>query len=405
MSRLSQRVCGGLLLLGLVAPVVAEVCEPGATSVRFASFNAYLNRPEAGQLSADLLAGDPQARSVAEIIQRVRPDVLLINEFDLDQASQNSSAAIDPVALFLRNYLSVSQSGHPPIDYDFAFYSGVNTGVASGMDLDNDGRNDGPADAYGYGQFPGQYGMLLLSRFPIDSNAVRTFQHLPWLAMPGNLLPQPFYSQDEAAVLPLSSKSHWDIPLIVRDKVVHVLAAHPTPPVFDGPEDRNGRRNFDEIRLWSDYIWSGSRASYIVDDAGQQGGLKGRSRFVIMGDYNADPNDGDSRAGAIAQLLDHPRVNSGRPPGSQGGRLEAVREGQRNAEHVGDPVFDTVDIDAGRAGNLRIDYVLPSKRGLRIRCGGVFWPARDEEGRNLVGDGDPIVSSDHRLVWQDLEIR
>lgn len=56
------------------------------------------------------------------------------------------------------------------------------------------------------------------------------------------------------AVLRLSSKSHWDLPDYVGDRVVHVLAAHPTPPVFDGPEDRNGLRNADEIRFWADYV-------------------------------------------------------------------------------------------------------------------------------------------------------
>lgn len=393
------------LSLALAPPVAAEVCEPSETSVRFASFNAYLNRPKAGQLAADLRAGDAQARAVAEIIQRVRPDVLLINEFDLDQSGQGSVDSIDPVALFLSNYLSVSQSGQAPIDYPYGFYAGVNTGVASNMDLNNDGRTDGPADAYGYGEFAGQYGMLLVSRFPIDGDAVRTFQHLAWADMPDNLIPRPFYSEVEAASLPLSSKSHWDVPVTIGDKVVHVLAAHPTPPVFDGPEDRNGRRNFDEIRLWADYLSGGSRASYIVADGGERGGLERGTRFVITGDYNADPNDGDSRPGAIAQLLQHPLVNASKPPASDGGRLEAAFEGQRNTAHVGDPAFDTVDIDPARAGNLRIDYVLPSTSGLRIKCGGVYWPERDAKGRVLVGDGEPIVSSDHRLVWQDLEVR
>lgn len=400
-----MRLCLAALLIGLGLPSAAQVCGPSVSSVRFATFNAYLNRPEAGQLAADLLAGDAQARAVAEIIQRVRPDVLLINEFDLPGSALGELDGVDPVAVFLGRYLSVSQGGQAPIDYPHGFYAGVNTGVASGFDLDDDGRLNGPADALGYGAFPGQYGMLLLSRLPIESDSVRTFQHLAWADMPGNLLPRPFYSDAEAALLPVSSKSHWDIPVVVDDKVVHVLAAHPTPPIFDGPEDRNGRRNFDEIRLWADYISGGSAASYIVADGGQRGGLERRARFVIMGDYNADPKDGDSREGAIAQLLEHRRVNAAQPPASRGGRLEAEIEGLRNLAHVGDPGFDTVDIDPARAGNLRIDYVLPSKRGIRIRCGGVFWPARGEEGRALVGDGEPIVSSDHRLVWQDLEIR
>jgi hypothetical protein len=50
-----------------------------------ASFNAYLNRSEQVALVADLSEpSDPQIRAVVEIIQRVRPDVLLLNELDYD---------------------------------------------------------------------------------------------------------------------------------------------------------------------------------------------------------------------------------------------------------------------------------------------------------------------------------
>ena len=183
--------------------------------------------------------------------------------------------------------------------------------------------------------------------------------------------------------------------------MVHVLAAHPTPPVFDGPEDRNGRRNFDEIRLWADYI--GDEADYLADDQGRRGGL-GNVPFVIMGDYNADPHDGDSMPGAIAQLLAHPAVASDFVPASTGAAEDAVTEGGANRGHRGDSSQDTGDFSPASAGNLRIDYVLPSKRGLQVVCGGVFWPARADEARYLVGDGDPLVSSDHRLVWLDVRL-
>ena len=86
------------------------------------------------------------------------------------------------------------------------------------------------------------------------------------------------------------------------------LLRNPTPPVFDGPEDRNGRRNHDEIRLWADYI-SESGNEYIYDDQGKAGGLPSGAQFVIAGDYNADPVDGDSIDSAISQILDHPLVN------------------------------------------------------------------------------------------------
>ena len=58
----------------------------------------------------------------------------------------------------------------------------------------------------------------------------------------------------------LSSKSHWDVPIRIGRETVHFLVSHPTPPVFDGPEDRNGTRNHDEIRFWADYVGPTSHA-------------------------------------------------------------------------------------------------------------------------------------------------
>ena len=104
------------------------------TVARFATFNASLNRESSGQLVRDLSTPDnQQAKNVAEVIQRVRPDVLLINEFDREE---NSNAP----ELFQRNYLSISQNGAEPIEYPYRVFTSVNTGVHSGFDLDNDGQ-------------------------------------------------------------------------------------------------------------------------------------------------------------------------------------------------------------------------------------------------------------------------
>ena len=117
----------------------------------------------------------------------------------------------------------------------------------------------------GFGFFPGQFGMVVYSKYPIAYEDVRTFRKFLWEDMPGNLIPRPFYSPDEVEILRLSSKSHWDVPIQIGRKTVHFLVSHPTPPVFDGSEDRNGRRNHDEIRFWADYITPG-KSSYIYDD-------------------------------------------------------------------------------------------------------------------------------------------
>jgi len=375
----------------------------GADAIRFTSFNASLNRSEEGGLIASLSNGDdPQARAVAEIIQRLDPDVILVNEFDYD-------AAGEAVALFQQNYLGVSQNGAAPIEFPHVYLAPSNTGIPSGLDLDNDGSTDGPGDAFGFGFFPGQFAMVLLSKHPIDAENVRTFQTFRWVDMPGALLPvdpdtnEPWYSPEELEVLRLSSKSHWDVPILVPGEdgpvTVHVLAAHPTPPVFDGPEDRNGRRNHDEIRFWADYVTPGA-GDYIHDDAGVFGGLAPGARFVIMGDYNADPLDGDSVPGAIQQLLESPEVIDPRPA-SLGGIDAALRQDGLDLDHLGAPSLDTGDFDPAGPGNLRVDYVLPSA-DLGVAGASVFWPSEDDPLFHLVGPGFPPVSSDHRPVSVDV---
>lgn len=365
---------------------------PGA--VRVATFNVALNRSAAGELVAELAAPDSaQARAVAEIIQLVAPDILLLNEIDHDPGGE-------ALALFQRNYLEVGQNGAPSIAYGYAFTAPVNTGVPSGFDLDGDGHVGGPGDALGYGAFPGQYGMALLSRHPILPGT-RTFRTFLWRDLPGNLIPEGWYSDGALAVLPLSSKSHWDVPVRIGDAVLHLLASHPTPPVFDGPEDRNGRRNHDEIRFWIDYL-EGGAAGHLVDDDGAAGGLPADAAFVVLGDLNADPADGDGRREVIIRLLGHPRVQDPEPR-SAGGVAAAERQGGANTRHAGDPALDTADFrDVPGPGNLRVDYVLPSA-DLAVVGAGVFWPTPDDPLHRLIGE-DGRAASDHRLVWVDLRL-
>ena len=407
-------------LLLVVAVLAIALATAGASSarptaeVRFATFNASLNRPAAGQLAAQLAAPGVdgvfhrQIRNVAEVVQRVRPDVLLINEFDYDLS------AVDG---FRKNFLAVGQNGAAPIDYPYAFVAPSNTGIPSGKDLNNTGgivTTSGAAgygdDAFGFGAFPGQFGMVVYSKYPIVHEDVRTFQLFRWADMPGNLIPAPFYSPDEVAILRLSSKSHWDIPIAIRGKTVHFLVSHPTPPVFDGPEDRNGRRNSDEIRLWADYI-TPQKGRYIYDDKGKHGGLKPGRPFVIAGDQNSDPLDGDSIPGAAQQLLEHRLVNARVAPQSAGAVEAAMLQGGANATHKSDPRFDTADFADTAPGNLRAGYVLPRKN-LKVVDSGVFWPQQTDPLSRLTGvfDGEvwgPVAgfpTSDHRSVWIDVKI-
>ncbi|MEM7726543.1 MAG: phytase [Cyanobacteria bacterium P01_A01_bin.45] len=373
------------------------------SQVRFATFNVALNRNSAGELIDDLATGDDtQAQGIAEIIQRTDADILLLNEFDYD-------ANGDAINNFKSNYLEVSQNGVDPIEYPYVYFAPVNTGVASGFDLNNDGTvgtQEGTFelanDAFGFGTFPGQYGMVLLSKYPIETEEVRTFQNFLWKDMPNGFLSDDpsvdnpstevnenlngYYSPEEIDALRLSSKSHWDIPINVNGETIHVLASHPTPPVFDGEEDRNGKRNHDEIRFWSDYVIP-KDGDYIYDDNGSSGGLNPGEKFVIMGDQNADPNDGDSTDNAILQLLDNPQINTSVTPESQGGVEAAQIQGGINATHTGNPAFDTGDFNDENPGNLRVDYVLPSE-DLNITDAQVFWSETDRGFDDLVVFGD-----------------
>lgn len=379
-------------------PVIAQETN-SETSVRVATFNCSLNRDKAGELLSDLVGGtNKQAQKVARVLRTVRPQIVLLNEFDFTEDNK-------AVTCFLEEYVNakVEWAAEKPISYPYFFTAPVNTGVPSGRDLDHDGKTDGPGDAIGFGRFPGQYGMVLLSQFPIETKEVRTFQKLLWKSMPDAVLPpsgkddsKNWYSDEDLNLLRLSSKSHWDITVKIDEQVLHLLTSHPTPPAFDGPEDRNGRRNHDEIRLWAEYL-SGEEKTWLVDDQGRSGSLPSDAGFVILGDLNADPNDGASYQVAINQLLKHPRINAELTPSSQGGSEAAKAQGGRNSEHKGDHSQDTADFNDRGVGNLRADYVLPSKN-LKATSAGIFWPLSTDPSAKFAD------CSDHRLVWVDVNL-
>lgn len=367
-----------------------------AQTLRVATFNASMDgsnyveqgkTPKGNELKQRLAHGnEQQIKNVAEIIQRVRPDILLINEFDYISNEKEG------VQKFIEHYLKQSQSGQSPINYPYYYVAPVNTGVPAGIDLNGDGKTGGLSDKFGFGHYPGQYGMLVLSRFPIMDDEIRTFQGFLWKDMPNNLLSKitkldgtPWYSPQAQAILRLSSKSHWDLPVNIDGRTVHVLASHPTPPVFDGPEDRNGKRNHDEVQFWVDYL---NGEGYFYDDQGRKSAFQGE-QFVVLGDLNASYLEGDSFGNAIKNLAKHDKINSSFTPSSEGAK--AAKPNNVNAP------FHTA------YWGMRADYVLPSKAGFDIKDGAVFWPTKDEETYRLISDRK--ASSDHRLVWLDLILK
>ena len=355
------------LFLVLLVPFLS------AKTIRVATYNASLSQATEGSLAALLRPGTfAPAQKIAEVVQILQPDVLLLNEFDYDANGTAATRMND-------KFFKVSQNGRTPQDFPYRYVAISNTGIHSGFDLDNQGGIDSTpgdinygGDAFGFGEFPGKFAMAVFSKFPLKDDEIRTFEEVLWQDQPGNLIPPGFYSAEELAVFRLSSKSHWDIPIELFGTTFHFLVSHPTPPVFDGAEDRNGRRNHDEIRLWADYLTAGA-AGYLG------GGLALKKRFIIAGDQNADPTRGDSVDAAINQLLNHPRVNAGFVP---------VRTGAHTVSNQ----YDTSTF------RLRVDYVLPSHEGFHLIDGAVFWPTGDEEGADLV------TTSDHRAVYLDLQL-
>ncbi len=306
----------------------------------------------------DLGRDDAQIDATAAIVARVDPDILLLTDVDYD---------LDGVAL---------QALADRMGFAHSFALLPNSGMATGLDLDGNGRIGEARDAQGWGKFSGDSGMGLLSRWPIDAGAVQDLSTLLWRDVPGATLPQePLWSDAVAAVQRLSTTGHWIVPVLAPGGPVDIMAFSATPPVFDGPEDRNGLRNRDELRLWTQ----------VLDGAF---GAAPRD-FVVLGNANLDPADGEGLHDAMQAFLADPRLTDPRPA-SPGGKAAA------DPDQSGDPALDTADWPDGAPGNLRVDYALPAATWT-VTGAGVFWPDPDDPDAALAQTAGP-----HRLVWVDL---
>ncbi len=301
--------------------ILMLVCGPALADIRVATWNAELSRKGPGLLLSDIRKGDPQIAAARAVIAALDADVLLLTDVDYD---------LELVAL------RALDLGYPHI-----FALRPNTGMPTGLDIDGDGRRGGPRDAQGYGWFAGDGGMAVLSRFPLGE--ARDFSAFLWRDLPDAMAGGVEEGQR------LSTTAHWDVPVLTPDGPLHLLAWHATPPVFDGPEDRNGRRNHDEAVFWR----------HLID--GALPFAPPPAPFVVLGDANADPARGDGIREGIASLLRHPQVQD---------------------------VHDAATATYAATGDLRVDYVLPSTSLTVIAA----------------GTGDANDASRHRPVWVDLRL-
>lgn len=393
--------CALILVSGLTGAAARAQDQDQAVTLRVATL-------EVGSIpTRELLRDDsPRLRRIAEIIQRIRPNVLLLSGIaydtpggpdvkDGDEPGRNGQRLSDL-------YLAHPQAeGLAPLKFK-SYMAPVNSGMASGMDLDHDGRivtafpplgstspnaaADAAAysgDCWGPGVYPGQLGMALLvdERLAIQADKARTFRKMPWDYMLGSLIPSGekgkcWYADNERLLARLSSTSHWDVPVALPNgAVIHFLCSRPVTPTGEGPPRFASRRNHDEIRFWADYI---EDAGYIVDDANAPGGLDSGVSFVVLGDLGRAPDPKAADSDVIGTAL----------------------FGARGVNHQVTPTADVeisgLSPDATTLRNLRSDYVLPSK-DLGIAAAGVW--------RHPPEGPDPTFPSDHFPVWMELVVR
>ena len=293
------------------------------------------------------------------VIARLDADILILAGFDHDARRHALTAFAD----------NLQRAGQP---YPHRYAPQGNAGIPTGMDADGDGRPAEPADAQGWGRFPGSGGLAVLSRLPLM--AAQDHSAFLWRDLPQSLIP-PDTDPALAAVQRLSSHAHVTLPVATGPNPLTLLIWHATPPAFDGPEDRNGRRNHDEAAFWS-HLLNGALPLPPPEPP-----------FILIGDANLDPQDGDGRPGALTALLTHPALQDPAPRGSHG-RAEPA--------HGGDPALDTALYDD--LGGLRLDYILPSA-GLAVTGSGILWPpVTDPFAATLA------TASHHYPLWVDVAL-
>jgi len=336
-----------LAVLTLAAQPTATLAGP----LRLAVLHTDLGRNGPGLLLRDIRRQEDDILGARNAILAARPDILLLlrMDYDLNNSALNAFADL------------LTDAGHS-MPHRFALRP--NTGMATGLDMDGDGRTGTPNDAQGFGRFAGAGGMAILSRYPVDTGTVRDHSAFLWRDLPDAMIPKrdgaPFPTAEVFDIQRLSSTGHWQVPVLLPDgQRLTLLTWHAGPPVFGGPFNRNQRRNHDENAFWR-HLLNGALPFRAPDVP-----------FVLMGNSNLDPEAGDGLHSAIQALLTHPALQDPQPTGQH---PETMAHSAATAFWPNGP------------GAMRASYILPDASA-RVADHGLIWPEQPAR---------------HALVWMDL---
>ena len=254
------------------------------------------------------------------------PDVLLVNEFDYVEGGEAAE-------LFRENYLEVAQNGARRSSTRTTSSRPSTPACPAGFDLNNNGTVGGGNDAFGLRRVPRpvRHGRLLEvpDRRPTASARSRSSSGRtcrarccpttrPRRSRPTGTRPR------SSTVCGCRRRATGTCRSGSADDTVHFLVS---PPDAAGlrrrPRTATAPATSTRSGFWADYVRPAAAATSTTTRAGTAACGRG-ARFVIAGDQNSDPLDGDSVAGAIQQLLDNPRVNARVTPSS-----ERRRRGER----------------------------------------------------------------------------
>jgi hypothetical protein len=326
------------------------------TPLRIATYEVALTDRGPGLVLQSLAkGGTDQQKAVVASIKALQADVLLLTEIDYDLRGETLAG--------LQQLLAKAGANYP-----YVMGLRPNTGLPTGFDINQNGRKGEARDAMAYGRYLGAEGMAVLSKLPLGQ--ITDYSGFIWADLPQNLSPD----TDPALrrLQRLSTSGHYQIPVLLPEgRSLALLAYAATPPVFDGINDRNGKRNHDESAFWSHLI------------AGNLPFAPPKPPFIVIGKPNLDPKDGDGLPAAITTLMQQMQDPA---PKGDASRMDAGQSG--------DPRLDTAlfaDI-----GGLRLDQILPSK-DIAILKAGVFWPKADDPLATTLA-----TASDHRPVWAEI---